>query len=91
MIVYKEESYQIVGVAFEVYNQIFYKGEELRQTYRADFVCYGKILIELKAVSELVEFHYAQVYNYLHSTNIKLGLLFNFGGSNGLEKDRIVL
>lgn len=123
MIVYKEESYQIVGAAFEVYNhlghgfleavyqeclelefrkrgipyerekvlKLYYKGEELKQTYRADFICYGKIIIELKAVSELSESHHAQVYNYLHATNMKLGLLLNFGNSNGLEKDRIVI
>jgi GxxExxY protein len=123
MIVYRQESYEIIGAAFDVYNKlghgfleavyqeafeielkkrgipyerekdikIYYDGQELKQTYRADFVCYDKIIIELKAVSELEEAHHAQVYNYLHATNMKLGILLNFGSSEGLEKDRIVL
>lgn len=69
---------------------ISYKGEVLKQTYKADFVCYDKIIVELKAVSELTETHRAQVYNYLHATGYSLGLLYNFGFANGLERDRIV-
>ena len=123
MIVYSQESYKIIGAAFNVYNtlghgfleagyqeclelefkkqgrpyerekeiKIYYDGQELKQAYRADFVCYDKIIVELKAVSELDEAHHAQVYNYLHATNMKLGILLNFGSSEGLEKDRIVL
>lgn len=123
MIIYKEESYKIVGAAFKVYNglgpgfleavyqealeiefqrqgipyerekdiKIFYDGVELKQSYRADFVCYNKIIVELKAVSSLDDAHHAQVYNYLHATGFKLGILLNFGYSEGLEKDRIVL
>lgn len=68
-----------------------YDGLELKQTFKADFVCYGKIIVELKAVSELVDAHIAQVYNYLHAIGFKLGLLFNFGCSDELEKERIVL
>ena len=123
MIVYKEESYKIVGTAFKVYNglghgflepvyqealeiefqrqgipyerekelKITYAGVELKQTYKADFVCFGKIIVELKAVSELIDAHRSQVYNYLHATGYKLGLLLNFGCSDELEKERIVL
>lgn len=123
MIVYKEESYKIVGAAFNVYNNlghgfleavyqealeieferqgipyerekelsIVYDGIQLKQTYKADFVCYGKIIVELKAVSELVDAHRSQVYNYLHATGYRLGLLLNFGCSDELEKERIVL
>jgi len=123
MIVYREESYNIIGAAFEVYNKlghgfleavyqdclelelqkrgipyerekeikIYYDGIELKHTYRADFVCYDKIIVELKAVSALEDAHHAQVYNYLHATGYKLGILLNFGCSDGLEKDRIVL
>lgn len=68
-----------------------YDGIELKQSYRADFVCYDKIIVELKAVSSLDDAHHAQVYNYLHATGFKLGILLNFGHSEGLEKDRIVL
>ena len=71
--------------------KIIYDGVELKQTYRADFVCYGKIILELKAVSGLDDTHRAQVYNYLHATGMKLGLLLNFGNSEELEKMRIVL
>lgn len=123
MIVYAQESYKIVGAAFEVYNKmghgfleavyqeclelefkkrgipyerekdikIYYDGHELKQSYRADFVCYDKIIVELKAVSALDDAHHAQIYNYLHTTNMKLGILLNFGCSDSLEKDRIVL
>ena len=123
MIIYKEESYKIVGAAFKVYNtlgsgfleavyqealeiefqrqgipyerekelKIVYDGIELKQTYKADFVCYGKIIVELKAVSELDDAHRSQVYNYLHSAGYKLGLLLNFGCADELQHERIVL
>ena len=64
---------------------------ELKQTYKADFVCFGKIILELKAVSALDDSHQSQVYNYLHVTGYKLGLLLNFGNAEELEKERIVL
>ena len=57
--------------------KISYDGIDLQQTYRADFVCYDKIIVELKAVSELDDAHRAQVYNYLHATGMKLGILLN--------------
>ena len=69
---------------------ISYKGENLKQTYKADFVCYGKIIVELKAVSELTDAHRSQVYNYLHATGFHLGIILNFGSSDGLERERIV-
>ena len=71
--------------------KIVYDGVELKQTYKADFVCYGKIIVELKAVSALDDAHRSQVYNYLHATGMKLGLLCNFGCFDELEKDRIVI
>ena len=71
--------------------KIVYDGIELKQSYKADFVCYGKIIVELKAVTELDDAHRAQVYNYLHATGYKLGLLLNFGNAKELEKQRIVL
>ena len=58
--------------------QIMYKGKPLGEPYRADFVCYGKIIIELKAVKTLEDAHYAQVLNYLKATKMKLGILVNF-------------
>ena len=69
---------------------ISYKGENLKQTYKADFVCYGKIIVELKAVSELTDAHRSQVYNYLHATGFHLGIILNFGSYDGLERERII-
>lgn len=71
--------------------KILYDGIELKQSYKADFVCYDKIIVELKAVTKLDDAHRAQVYNYLHATGYKLGLLLNFGNAKELEKQRIVL
>ena len=68
--------------------KIFYEGKELRQTYKADFVCYGDIIVELKAVAHLDDSHRSQVFNYLKATGFKLGLLYNFGHYNGLERER---
>lgn len=59
--------------------QITYKGKPLGEPYRADFVCYGKIIVELKAVEELTSKHRSQVLNYLNATKMKLGMLVNFG------------
>ena len=71
--------------------QIFYKGVPLRQTYRADIVCYDKIIIELKAVKNLLPEHSAQLQNYLRATGMKLGLLVNFGHSPKVELVRIAM
>ncbi len=59
--------------------QLTYKGEPLQQTYRPDLICYGKIIVELKAVKDIAPEHKAQVINYLKATGLKLGLLVNFG------------
>ncbi|MCQ2273910.1 MAG: GxxExxY protein [Bacteroidales bacterium] len=69
---------------------IEYDGQILKQTYKADFVCYNKIIVELKSVSSLDDSHRSQVHNYLHATGFKLGLLLNFGYPDGLERERIV-
>ena len=78
------------GVPYEREKElkIFYEGKELRQTYKADFVCYGDIIVELKAVAHLDDSHRSQVFNYLKATGFKLGLLYNFGHYNGLEWER---
>ena len=70
--------------------KIYYDGKELQQTYRADFVCYDDIIVEIKAVSELDGSHLSQVYNYLKATGFKLGLLINFGHYNGIQIERKV-
>lgn len=68
-----------------------YKGEMLRQTYRPDFICYEQIIVELKAVKEIAPEHKAQVINYLKATEIKLGLLVNFGEYPKASITRLVL
>ena len=110
-IIYKEESYKIIGACMEVHKElgcgflepvyqealeiifkkngipyqrekelsIMFYGEPLRKTYNADFLCYDKIILELKALSVLLSEHEAQVINYLKATNFTLGLLVNFG------------
>ena len=67
-----------------------YRGRILSQKYFADFVCYGKIIVELKAVSELTDEHRAQVLNYLKAARSELGLLVNFGHYPKLQYERIV-
>lgn len=68
-----------------------YKGAALRQTYVPDFICFGAVLVELKAVRELAPEHRAQVMNYLRATDLRLGLLVNFGGGGKARVERIVL
>ena len=121
-LLYKEESYKIIGAAMEVHKElgagflesvyqeafelelqsksipfereallnIYYKGEKLKKRYAADFVCYDKIVVELKALSELSSDHEAQVLNYLKTSGLRLGLLINSGASS-LEYKRLVL
>ena len=68
-----------------------YKGRQLKSRFKPDFICYDKIVIELKAASSLTDEHRAQVQNYLRATGMKLGLLVNFGHYPKLEYERIVL
>ena len=109
-LLYKEESYAIIGAMFAVHKElgpgflervyqdaleyefqergipyerekeirVMYKGKPLGEPYRADFICYSKIIVELKAVKEMEKLHNAQVINYLKITGFKLGILVNF-------------
>ncbi len=122
-IVYKDESYRIMGACFEVYKEmgcgfvepvyqecleielgmqelpfvaqaalrLRYKGRRLKRRYTPDFILFGKIVVEIKAVKELSDKHRAQVYNYLKATGYRLGLLVNFGHYPKVEYERIVL
>ena len=69
---------------------IFYKGVTLKKTFIPDFVCYDKIIVELKAVPELDDANRAQLYNYLKVSNYHLGLLVNFGDDQELVIERLV-
>ncbi len=120
---YKEESFRIRGVVYEVYREmgcgfleavyqecmerelavksilfkaqadlrLEYKGANLNQIYRPDFICFKKIIVEIKAVKELCNEHRAQIHNYLKATGCELGLLVNFGHYPKAEIERIVL
>jgi len=122
-ILYKEESFAIIGACFNVYNDkghgflepvyqeclgielefqgipaepqkkldLFYRGQKLEHFYQPDFICFGKIIIELKAVEKITDAHRAQVLNYLNATGLKLGIIVNFGHYPDLEYERIVL
>jgi GxxExxY protein len=121
-IIYRDESYRIMGACFEVYREkgcgfvepvyqecleielglqqipfvpkaelrLTYKGRTLDQVYQPDFLCFEKIVLEIKAVKELANEHRAQVHNYLKATGHRLGLLVNFGHYPKLEYERIV-
>ena len=73
----------------EVKLNIYYKEQLLKKYYEADFVCFDKIILELKALSGLTSEHESQLLNYLKATNLKVGLLINFGRQN-LEYKRMV-
>jgi GxxExxY protein len=68
-----------------------YKEEPLLQTCRPDLVCFGAIIVELKAVKQIAPEHKAQLLNYLKASRLKLGLLANFGSYPKAEVERMVL
>ncbi len=81
------------GLSFRAQPELYlhYKGELLSQTYRPDFICHEKIILELKAVKEIAPEHQAQIMNYLKATGMKLGLLINFGSHPKVTIKRFVM
>ncbi|MEH0018161.1 MAG: GxxExxY protein [Desulfobacter sp.] len=81
------------GIPFAAQQELrlAYKGERLQQIYRPDLICYGRIIVELKAVKDIAPVHKAQVINYLKATGMKLGLLVNFGTYPKASITRLVL
>ncbi len=69
---------------------ICYKGRPLKKVYEADLICYGQIIVELKALDRLSGREEAQVLNYLKATGLQVGLLINFGSHPRLEWQRLV-
>ena len=67
-----------------------YKGKSLEKTFEPDFVCFDKIIVEIKAVGALADEHRAQVINYLHASDMEVGLLVNFGNHKKMEHERFV-
>lgn len=84
--------FRIAGIPYksQVDLSLCYKGEMLRQTYKADFIVYDKIILELKATKETTADHRAQVSNYLKATGYRLGLLINFGHIPRATVERII-
>ncbi len=68
---------------------VSYKGALLACRYRADFVCFGDVIVELKALSALTSVEEAQVLNYLKATDYQRALLINFGAPS-LQTKRLV-
>ena len=68
---------------------VVYKGQDLKSTYKADFICYGEVIVEIKALAKLGGVEEAQLLNYLKAGAKKVGLLINFG-ARSLEHRRMV-
>ena len=88
-----EIEFEDQGIPFKSYKELklTYRNKQLKQTYKPDFVCYDKIIVEIKAVSNLLDEHKAQVLNYLNVSGLNLGILVNFGHYPKLEYERFVL
>ena len=87
-----EVEFSLQGIPFEhkKHLDVFYKGVKLPGFFEADVVCYGKIILELKAISRLTEIDDAQLINYLKATGIRAGILINFGKKGKLDWKRFV-
>jgi GxxExxY protein len=81
------------GIPFESQKELslHFKNRPLNQTFRPDLICYGKIIVELKAVRELNDQFRAQLFNYLRASKFRLGLLVNFGHYPKVAIERIAL
>ncbi|MFN3771901.1 GxxExxY protein [Cloacibacterium normanense] len=120
-IIFKEESYKIIGICMNIHStlgngfleavycevlekefiknnipykrevklDLFFNGEKLDKKYKADFICFDNIILEIKAVSFIHENFTKQTLNYLKATDKKLGLLINFG-EKSLKYKRII-
>ena len=86
-----ELEYQAIPFSAQSNLPLYYRGRLLVHSFRPDFICFDKIVLEIKAVAELTDEHRAQVLNYLNASGMRLGLLVNFGRHPRLEYERIVL
>ena len=88
-----EKELSLMGIPFVSQPELIlhYKGARLQHTYRPDLICYDKIILELKAVKEIAPEHKSQIINYLKITNMRLGLLVNFGSWPKVQIERFAL
>ena len=70
--------------------RVIYKGLPLKKLYVADFLIYGKVIVEIKAVDHLTPREFSQVINYLKATGSQLGVVINFGAEKEMEWKRLV-
>jgi GxxExxY protein len=80
---------RVIPFQREVPLSVIYKGRQLLCNYRADFICYGNVLVELKAISQLTGADEAQVINEMKATGMKRALLMNFGAQSLEYKRRV--
>ncbi len=80
-----------IPIQEQVRMNIGYKGNPLPVNFIADLVAYGKVIIELKALSRLTSIEDAQILNYLKATGMRVGLLINFGTPGRLQYKRFIL
>ncbi len=76
-----QKEFDLQGIPFksEPTIELYYKNDLIHHVFRPDFVCFDKIILEIKAVKDLTPEHEAQAINYLKATGLKLALLINFG------------
>ena len=82
---------RLIPFTSQQFLKIFYKGKPLIKEYCADLVCFGSIIVELKALQKLSGNEESQVINYLKATGMRVGLLINFGSQGKLEWKRLIL
>jgi len=86
-----EKEFEFLNIPYkrEVKLPVYYRGEQLNSYYQADFVCFGSVIVELKALQRLSGTEEAQVINYLKASNLHRSLLLNFG-TKSLQYKRLV-
>lgn len=84
---------ELRGIPFAAKRELicFYKGRELRKRYIPDLIAFDCLVTELKAVSQILSDHEAQLFNYLRITRQPVGYLINFGHKDTLEWKRFLL
>ena len=84
---------ELRGIPFQSKAEIrcFYKGRELKKRYIPDLFVFGVLVVELKAVTQLLPEHEAQLFNYMRLARRPVGYLVNFGHQGTLEWKRLIL